>query len=441
MAQRERTSVAILGVAVDNLSMDEVLDTTEAWIEEGGFHQVATANVDFLIRSIHDAELKETLCRCDLVVADGMPLVWASQLLGAKLKERVTGADLVPRIAELSERRGYRIFMLGASEESSAGAAAWMKRNHPGVVVAGRYSPKYQALEEMDHEDILARIEAARPDILLVAFGNPKQEKWLAMHRHRLKVPVCIGVGATFDFLSGRMSRAPRWMQSCSLEWLYRTSQEPRRLAQRYASNATGLARYLTLQLAATAVQTKRRTMAQLRKEKIASTIVIHVQGNFTGAMVPRLEEEAYSAVLAHSHLVLNLSETLYVGPDALGSLIHILKLAQRWKREFWLTGVQRNLWWVLRAAQLGSAFRVAPKLAEALRRIEPEPVTASGADWSLLRIGGQAIPIHSQEVPELYLQAVQMLRKIRPAETVPVAALAERMSDSRLDELFTVAG
>jgi len=189
MKELRETSVAILGVAIDNLTMEEVLNVVESKISEGGFHQIATANVDFLINSIHDEELRETLGRCDVVLADGMPLVWASRLLGTSLKQRVTGADLVPQLAKLSARRGYRIFLLGSSEESSAGAAAWMQANFPGVCIAGRYCPEYQPLEEMDHEEILSRIEEARPDILLVAFGNPKQEKWLTMHRYRLKCP------------------------------------------------------------------------------------------------------------------------------------------------------------------------------------------------------------------------------------------------------------
>ena len=139
MLKSKDVRVAILGVAVDNLTMDEVLTAVEAKIQEGGFHQIATANVDFLIQSIHDEELYETLARCDLVLADGMPLVWASRLLGTGLKERVAGADLVPQLARLSAQSGYRIFLLGADEESSSGTAAWMEKNFPGVSIAGRY--------------------------------------------------------------------------------------------------------------------------------------------------------------------------------------------------------------------------------------------------------------------------------------------------------------
>jgi N-acetylglucosaminyldiphosphoundecaprenol N-acetyl-beta-D-mannosaminyltransferase len=410
-----KSSVAILGVPVDNMTMKEVLDSVEAMIEEGGFHQVATANADFLIKSIHDDELQEVLCRCDLVLADGMPLVWASRLMSTGLKERVAGADLVPLLVELSARRGYRLFLLGADEESSVRAAEWMKKRYPGVCIAGRYSPEYQPLEEMDHEEILSRIRTAKPDILLVAFGNPKQEKWLAMHRSRLNVPVCIGVGASLDFLSGRVSRAPLWMQHFGMEWLYRTIQEPSRLAKRYANNATGLLRYLTIQLAATLAQTKQLALTQLSKDTAGTSVILRVQGNFTGGLLPRFETEARTAVLSRFHVVLDLSRTNYIGPDALGCLIHLSGMARCWKRELWLTGIRPGLRRVLRATQLATSFRVAPKVTDALRRIQPdaEPsLLRSDKDWTFCRIGGQVIPIHAEEVEDVYRQVRFLLEQ-----------------------------
>jgi N-acetylglucosaminyldiphosphoundecaprenol N-acetyl-beta-D-mannosaminyltransferase len=210
--------------------MQQVLGAIETSIDEGGFHQIATANVDFLINSVHDLELKEILSTCFLVLPDGMPLVWASRLIGASLQERVSGADLVPKLVELASIHDYSIFLLGSCEASSIGANRWKRLHYPRVRVVGRYCSAFAKLEEMDHEDILLQIEAAQPDILLVAFGSPKQEKWLAMHRHRLRVPVCIGVGGSLDLLSGRLPRAPIWMREHGLEWFYRACHEPARL-------------------------------------------------------------------------------------------------------------------------------------------------------------------------------------------------------------------
>ena len=255
MPDWNRRSVAVLGVPFDNVTMHEAMDLIEEQIEERGFHQVATANVDFVINAIRDRSLQEMLCSCDLVVPDGMPIVWASRLMGARLKERVSGIDLIPRLAELASKRCYGIYLLGASERSSQRAAEALKRRFPDLRIVGRYSPPVTPLAEMDHEAILRRIEEAQPDVLLVAMGHPKQERWLAMHRHRLKVPLCMGIGASLDFLAGEFSRAPMWMQSAGLEWLYRAAQEPRRLAQRYLTDAYGLARHLPVQVAASAIQ------------------------------------------------------------------------------------------------------------------------------------------------------------------------------------------
>jgi N-acetylglucosaminyldiphosphoundecaprenol N-acetyl-beta-D-mannosaminyltransferase len=441
MAKSKDPRVAILGVAVDNLTMEEVLDAVEANIAEGGFHQIATANVDFLMKSIHDEELYETLASCDLVLADGTPLVWASRLLGAGLKERVAGADLVPQLARLSGLRGYRLFLLGAEEESSAGAAEWMEKNYPGACIAGRYCPKHQPLEEMDHEEILSRIEAARPDILLVAFGNPKQEKWLAMHRHRLEVPVCIGVGGSFDFLSGKVSRAPLWMQHSGLEWFYRMIQEPSRLVKRYFGNAVGLLRYLPVQLAAMAMQGKRRQQAQISKETIGSALVLRIDGDFTGALLPRFESDVRSAVLAGSHVVLDMSNTAYIGADALASLIYVMNIARCWKRELWLAGLDRLLVHVVGASRLRLFFRMAPKVAEALRRIQPEmvPVPQFGKDWAFCRIGGQLIPIHVQEIPAVYRQVQQLLGRGLTVAPISVMSQSSREMDRLIPEQVPV--
>jgi N-acetylglucosaminyldiphosphoundecaprenol N-acetyl-beta-D-mannosaminyltransferase len=409
-----KSRVAILGVPIDNLSMDEVLLVLDDQISEGGFHQVATANVDFLVQSIHDDELHEILCRCDLVLPDGMPLVWASHLMGRPLKERVAGADLVPRLVQLAARRGYRVFLLGAEDQSSARAAAWMEAHYPGVCIAGRYSPEFKPLNRMDHQEILRRIEAARPDILLVAFGNPKQEKWLAMHRHLLNVPVCIGVGGSLDFLSGRVSRAPKWMQESSLEWVFRLCQEPARMFKRYLGNAAGLFCFLSLQLAATAAQAGRSSAGELTRKAVGTATVFRVEGGFSSSLLASLEAEVCSAILSGTHVVFDLSHTAYLGPDALGLLVHLEGVAQRWKREFWLTGLRPFLKRVIYATQLRSRFRMAPEVADALRRIEPAPIAIGAkadANWAFCRIGGEMIPIHAHEVQDLYYQMQFLLK------------------------------
>ena len=237
-AARMRWPVSILGVPLDPVTTDEALARIADMVASGRPHYVVTPNVDFLVQARHDEDLRRILCEADLALCDGQPLVWASRWLGNPLPERVAGADLTPRLLEQAARLGHRVFLLGATPESNDEARARLQQRLPGLQLAGQYAPPFRPLAEMDHEDIICRVRAAKPDIVLVSFGCPKQEKWIAMHYRELGVPVCLGVGATIDFLAGRISRAPVWMRRSGLEWTYRLGMEPRRLFRRYATDA-----------------------------------------------------------------------------------------------------------------------------------------------------------------------------------------------------------
>jgi N-acetylglucosaminyldiphosphoundecaprenol N-acetyl-beta-D-mannosaminyltransferase len=229
-----RPSIAILGVAFDNVTTAEALERIERMMASRKPHYLATANVDFLVQAREDIELRRILFDADLVLCDGTPLLWVSRLLGNPLPERVAGADVVPRLIEMAAEKKYRLFLLGATPDSVSRAASNLRDTYPELIIAGYYSPPFNKLIEMEHDQIKSRILAAKPDLLLVSFGCPKQEKWIAMHYRALGVPVAIGVGATIDFLAGKVSRAPLWMRRSGLEWVYRLLQEPRRLFRRY---------------------------------------------------------------------------------------------------------------------------------------------------------------------------------------------------------------
>lgn len=364
-------TTAVLGVPFHSVTIDEAIDFIEEKIDEGGFHQVATANVDFLMHSMRDKGLQEILCSCDLVVPDGMPILWAAKLLGSSLKERVCGIDLVPRLAKLCLERHFSIFLLGASDAVSARAADNLKRSFPGLRIAGRYSPPARPLKQMNHEEILQKIAQAKPDILLVAFGNPKQEKWIAMHRDRLQVPVCIGVGGSFDFVAGSVSRAPGWMQNCGLEWLYRVSQEPKRLAQRYFHDAVGLAVHMPSQLFTTALQPRNKVRSGVFLDHIGTTDVISVYGDFTGPMVKEFQSLASAAIANGMNMVMNLAETTYIGTDALGSMIQISSALRQSKRELWLAEMRPHLRRMLQSAHLNMYFMTTTSVDDAIHRAE----------------------------------------------------------------------
>lgn len=229
--------VAMLGIPFDALTIEGTLDRMDAMIASREPHYIVTANVDFLTQAAHDVELRRILLDADLVLCDGTPLLWMSRWLGNRLPERVAGSDLAPQLIARAAEKGHRIFLLGAAEGVAAEAAAKLQAQHPTLQIAGYYSPPFASLLEMDHADIARRIREARADILLVSFGCPKQEKWVAMHYRSLGVPVAIGVGATIDFLAGRVKRAPNWMRHSGTEWIYRLIQEPKRLYKRYAGD------------------------------------------------------------------------------------------------------------------------------------------------------------------------------------------------------------
>jgi exopolysaccharide biosynthesis WecB/TagA/CpsF family protein len=237
LSPNPKSRVQLLDVPFDAVTMPETLDRIDAMIASQKPHYIATANVDFCVQAKSDSELHRILKQADLVVCDGTPLVWLSRLLGRLLPERVAGSDLVPQLLAKAEQKDWRVFFLGGQEQVLEKAIQNVGLKHRNLRIVGAYSPPFAPLDQMPHEDICARIRDAKPDVLLVSFGCPKQEKWIARNYLSAGVPVCIGVGATIDFLAGSMKRAPRWMQVIGAEWLFRLAQEPRRLFKRYATD------------------------------------------------------------------------------------------------------------------------------------------------------------------------------------------------------------
>ena len=229
--------VNIAGVEFDRVTTQGTLLQIETMIRSGRPHRIATANADFLYQAARDPQLAGILKDSDLVVCDGTPLVWASRLLGDPLPERVAGSDITPLLLQRAAEAGHRVFFLGGSDESLVKACENAVKRFPGLQIAGAYSPPFAPLDKMDDESIRAIVKEAKPDILLVSFGCPKQEKWIDRNYRELRVPVCIGVGATIDFLAGTVRRAPCWMRLSGMEWIFRMLQEPKRLGPRYLRN------------------------------------------------------------------------------------------------------------------------------------------------------------------------------------------------------------
>lgn len=228
-----RARVSLLGLPVDRVTLPEAVDLLSDRIEAGRAQaagtpgrtaQVVTLNPEMLMRSREQPGLQALIRAADLVVADGVGILWAARLLGTPLSGRVTGVELTEGLARRAAERGWRLFLLGAAPGVAEATAARLERDFPGLRIAGAFSgtPRREGDEEA-----IARIRASGADIVLVAYGSPAQEYWIARARERLGAAVAIGVGGTFDFLAGRVPRAPQWMRRAGLEWLYRLWREP----------------------------------------------------------------------------------------------------------------------------------------------------------------------------------------------------------------------
>lgn len=227
-------AIPVAGIAFAPLTRAEALERIERYVQEGRPRQIVTANLDFARLFRRDPDFRAAIAAADLVVADGMPIVWLARLRGTPLPERISGIDLMDGCAALAARKGYGIFLLGAGPGIAPRAAAALQRRYPGLRVAGALTPPLGAFSPEIDAALVETVRAAAPEMLFVALGAPRQELWLRAHLAELGVPVCIGVGCAFDVLSGRRSRAPRWMQRSGLEWAFRLAQEPRRLWRRY---------------------------------------------------------------------------------------------------------------------------------------------------------------------------------------------------------------
>jgi N-acetylglucosaminyldiphosphoundecaprenol N-acetyl-beta-D-mannosaminyltransferase len=223
--------IEMMGCRIDNLSMEETLQTIEGFIKSGKPHQHVVVNVDKLVKASRDAELRRIINDCALVNVDGMPVVWASRLLGRPLKERVAGVDLFEALMRRSASRGWRVFLLGAREEVVSGVKSAYEQKYPGLTVAGYRNGYWRPEEEAA---VVEHVKAAGADLLFVAISSPKKEQFLGRYQAEMQIPFAMGVGGTFDVAVGRVKRAPVWMQNAGLEWFYRFLQEPRRMFRRY---------------------------------------------------------------------------------------------------------------------------------------------------------------------------------------------------------------
>lgn len=367
-SEKPADTVALFGMPITNVTMVEAVARVEEYILSGRTHQIATANLDFARNSLRDPHLHRIICECSMVLPDGAPMLWASRMFSAPISERVTGVDLVPELARLSEQKGYGIYLLGSSEASSLAAANILQERFPGMNLVGRYCPPAVPLREMNNAEILRRIDEAKPQIILIGFGNPKQEIWIHRHKDQFPASVVIGIGGSLDMIAGKLQRAPEWIQKLHLEWIFRMAQEPARLLPRYAHDALALVRHLPLGLAANRMQPFERRQRGSAVDRRVGYRVFTTPGKMGGRAAALLIQEAQAAAKAGETLVIDMKATLRVEAEGLGGLLEARRLmidADLW---IWLTAMSNPVRRMLQFSAVADLFRVALTPAAAIQ-------------------------------------------------------------------------
>jgi N-acetylglucosaminyldiphosphoundecaprenol N-acetyl-beta-D-mannosaminyltransferase len=246
---RSRERFGVLGVWIDAVDQRRAQEAIEGWIARRQRGYVCVSNVHSVMEARRDASLRAVFNGAGLAVPDGMPLVWVGRLRGCRDVRRVYGPDLTLQLCERAARGAYACYFYGGGPGVAERLAETLSRRFPGLRVVGAEAPPFRPLTPEEDEEAVRRINAASPDVVFVGLGCPKQERWMAEHRERLQAPVLLGVGAAFDFHTGRVPQAPRWMMGAGLEWLFRLLQEPRRLWRRYLVYNPLFVLHLTLEL------------------------------------------------------------------------------------------------------------------------------------------------------------------------------------------------
>jgi N-acetylglucosaminyldiphosphoundecaprenol N-acetyl-beta-D-mannosaminyltransferase len=228
-------SYSTLGVRVDVVQIPDVIERMQQWIDRReACHWIAVTGMHGVMEAQHDSAFKAELNGADLVVPDGMPLVWLGRLNGHNLARRVYGPEFMMAFCEKTQGRGYRHFFYGGKPGVAEKLASVLSKRFAGFQVAGIYAPPFRLLTPEEDDAVVREIGQAAPDVVWIGLSTPKQEHWMNEHRNRLNVSVLVGVGAAFDIHTGELRQAPRWMREHGLEWLFRLSLEPRRLWRRY---------------------------------------------------------------------------------------------------------------------------------------------------------------------------------------------------------------
>jgi N-acetylglucosaminyldiphosphoundecaprenol N-acetyl-beta-D-mannosaminyltransferase len=396
--QTGRAPIAILGVPFDGVSLAEVLALAGEMIASGRPHYATTVGVDFLVQSLEDVELRRILFDAHLVVAEEKAVVLASKILGNPLPENVTVPHLIPQLLALAEQKGWRVFLLGGG----GGASEKIRARHPRLKLAGVYAPPEKPLLEMDNADILHRLREARPDILLVAFGSPKQEKWINMNYREAGVPFVLGAGTTFDFLTG---------------------------AGAARRGGTRILRILKF-IAAVLWQRLRLRARKSAPPAGAADITPDPLGNFVirapqrlGAAEARAFLPEWLRAVEGGHVMFDLGDTRFADSTGIGALIRLRKRSRELGQQFFLVAPRPPVAAALRMMKLDEFFNIQISVAGArilMESMANVPAVTSGVQAAELRIrwSGEVTALNAVE---LGVHTESELSQTSPGMTVVV--------------------
>lgn len=332
LAPLNRPLSFLLGLPFHPVNMAETVAICRRFVAAGKPRYVITANVDFVAQAYSNERLRPILLHADLAVCDGMPLVWLSRWFKPALPERVAGSDLVFHLFAEADRGNWRVFFLGSDEATLKLAGVKLAEQYPNMVVADSFSPPFGPVENWPNAAILERIGAARPDVLLVAVGCPKQEYWIHQYAAQAGVPLSIGIGASLDFIAGSQRRAPKWLQKTGLEWLWRLGTDPMRLAKRYAKDFKYLLWLSWLQWRLTRRPEGRRPKhgAQVAPQGgPANSVGVEVQVWPATIDLAHLEQVP-RPLFEKPSLVLDLSAVTFMDSSGIGLLVQIARDARQ---------------------------------------------------------------------------------------------------------------
>jgi N-acetylglucosaminyldiphosphoundecaprenol N-acetyl-beta-D-mannosaminyltransferase len=245
----QRPRVDVLGVDLAAVNMDRAIDLAEAWIETGKSGYICMTGVHGVMEAQSNPDLRLILNQAVINAPDGMPMAWVGWLQGQRQMDRVYGPDFMANLCLRSVQKGYRHYLCGGEPGIAHALKSALEKRFPGLQVVGTFTPPFRDLTQQEEADFLNDVRSAKPDVVWVGLSTPKQELFMAKYVERLRVPLLVGVGAAFDFHTGRIDEAPAWIKRAGLQWLHRLLQDPRRLWKRYLLNNPAFLWRISLQL------------------------------------------------------------------------------------------------------------------------------------------------------------------------------------------------